>query len=688
MKLKGVYLTLPVCDWRPFLNPASRVGFISPLIAERGSTYINGFGLAEERKKLRIPWRATDTIFFHCSGAISLPDRLPDGAPVIRVVRRVYLDNGPLVRFELAIFTNPEHHYPKSHGRLDEFARAFWESEVLITQRGTKSRETFATALPKLVKKFAEMTSPPGNIRLDLCRALEPQLQIIAEASRKELGCEANPLDNEGNILLSFRSLGVESKPTPVDTAYLTYLPGYFVRARDAGFDRLRMIRAHITWLHADLEILTHVLRRCILYEIDPAVVANYLIELAKGLRDAPNVYGPEQRVMSEFMRIIQEFHDNRISRVLAGLRATTLPLEVKNQVAALLEPDVSRPVPMVPSERQPLPRQASARSLNERLRYALDTYAKFLTNSGQARSARYGDEKFRSSAERKAEGVLRKLPKKLDTRHVVFVSVGGADGAELFKLLDLTGSSHGVLLEYADRATKAAAEEAQRRDIDFAEFTGDAMQKLDDALGRAVQLRKEGMVSVIAVTAHAVLHELETRSTNFSLRRYFSKLSEADVVIGREPVVPPNWDERVLISGNFEARRFMRLANVIRGRHDRFRGPEFTPEVVNPTTVELHRALAIETLTKAFYCDDFLYELEECISSISPDNLMQELTLCLNTTHSCSEEWVTSQSIDRFWEEYGLEVRSSQEGRGMRKPLSHMWYVAIKRGLLRGMSE
>src|SRR5690349_8070221 len=140
MKLKGLALTLPVCDLRPFVDPKSRRQSLSPSLAELGKTHIVGFGSAKERK-LNIPWRDQDTVFFNCGGAISLPEYLPDGESVDRAVRRVYLDGRALVRFEFILFAPPKHHYSEYYNRADQFARAFWEDKVTVKQRRTKTEE-------------------------------------------------------------------------------------------------------------------------------------------------------------------------------------------------------------------------------------------------------------------------------------------------------------------------------------------------------------------------------------------------------------------------------------------------------------------------------------------------------------------------------------------------------------------
>lgn len=354
MKLKGIAVTFPVCDLRPFFDSASRVPFLSTPLIERGQTHIRGFGVADERKRLRIPWRSTDTVFFHCSGAISLPDRLPDGTPVTHVVRRVYLDGRALVRFEFAIYTYPERRYPKSNGRLDEFARVFWEHGAEIIEKGKKNPESFATALPKLVTKFTEMTSQTKSPHLEMCKGLEPQLQIMAEASEEELGSGAKPIESEGKIFLNFQSLRLPGKAASVDTVYLTHLPGYFAHPPGIEFQRWRMIRAHISWLHADLEILTHMLRSCVDGVVDPIAVAPYLIELTNGLWTVPKINEVDRKLIFELMTILEEVHDNRVSRLLDSLRRSKMPKKIKDNLSTLLERHISPEVSKVEVERKP----------------------------------------------------------------------------------------------------------------------------------------------------------------------------------------------------------------------------------------------------------------------------------------------------------------------------------------------
>ncbi len=349
MKLKGLVLTLPVCDLRPLLDAHSRRESLSPSTATCGETHIIGFGTAKERK-LNLPWREDkDTIFFDCGGAISLPSYLPDGESVDRTVRRLYLDSAALVRFEFMLFAPPKHHYSEYYNRADEFARLFWEEEIIVKQRRTKTVGSFAAAIPLLVQKFTAMTTPDfknARIRYDLVRQLEPQIQVIGEVSTAEHEA-LNPQHNfeETKISVAFRSLKMKGRALPVDTVYITYPSGLFTQPRYTDYEALSHIRAHLAWLHADLEVLMYILQRCTdsKNRIEPAPVSDYVMKLAKGLRSVPNVGHPQEEILVELVSVLEKFHEKRTSRLLARLEKSSLSDPLKTQSRSVLRSYLSR---------------------------------------------------------------------------------------------------------------------------------------------------------------------------------------------------------------------------------------------------------------------------------------------------------------------------------------------------------
>lgn len=349
MKLKGLALTLPVCDLRPLVAEKSRRASLSPSLAECGETHIIGFGAAKERK-LNLPWREDkDTIYFDCSGAISLPSYLPDGESVERAVRRVYLDSDALVRFEFMLFAPPRHHYSEYYNRADEFARSFWEERVTIKQRRSKTEENFATAIPLLVKKFAAMTTPDfrkGLVRSDLVAELEPQIQVIGEVEGEEHEV-LNPqhVFEKTKISVAFRCLKMKGRANRVDTVYITFPPGLYTHPRYTDYEPLSHLRAHLAWLHADLEVLNYILHCCSREKapLDASLISDYVVKLAKGLRSVPSVGHPQEQLLLELVGVWEKFHQKRMSRLIARIEESGLTKPVKNEITTILRSYLSK---------------------------------------------------------------------------------------------------------------------------------------------------------------------------------------------------------------------------------------------------------------------------------------------------------------------------------------------------------
>lgn len=136
MKVKGVAISLPVCDWRRYLRPEeARLKVFSNRLPTVG-TFLRGFGIVKERN-IRMPWREQDTVFVECPRAISLTgvkDRflkghfpLEDKQRVYRVIRRIYIDDKSLARLELGLFLHPAHDRPRSTNKAEDYARTFWQ---------------------------------------------------------------------------------------------------------------------------------------------------------------------------------------------------------------------------------------------------------------------------------------------------------------------------------------------------------------------------------------------------------------------------------------------------------------------------------------------------------------------------------------------------------------------------------
>lgn len=690
LKLQGFVVTVPIFDARPSVQKDSILPVLSRPILEEDEhgkrNFLKGFGFARERSAHRLDWRPEDSAYYDCRWAISFRhNHLPDYSPSTHVVRRLFHDGVLRARLEVGLYTNPTHHKPKSKRRLDEYVRNFWDNDVSITKNRTRTLGKLGASLLLLTDKFVQMTSLHDTAESQLCHALPYQIQVIAEASERERPSHATPVDEQGRVFAAFRQLRVDN--SRVNVAYFTYPPGYINKPPGDEFLLLRKIRALGAWTHSDCECIAYLLRCCTLKGEDQQVYGDCLLNLLHLVQKRPDSGHPDYPAFIAMHGLQTSHYSNRLTRLLDYAARSGLTESKKRQISSLVNEYLSVGRLYAPKLSKPMGQDAEI-TLDDRIQQAFRecrSYFDDLAEHGKStRKRRYNDSRFAKSAFSKAKEALRLLHRELPSlrdRKLIIVSIGGADGTELISLLRNSRSVYGCLLEFMDRSTQDARQKALEAGVQIETFTGDLLQKLDDAMEWAIERKAETGAPVV-VTAHAVLHELETRSSvSFSPRRFFARLHMADVVIGREPIEPSNWPDTVLLSGKFDADLFVQLAGLIRQRVKGFDRPDFTCDRVNSNTVETQRTLGMETLTKAFYSEDFLYEMEEWTTSLTSNQILSALNQCLKDKHSVGHELLTSHSVNDFWECYGLEARSSKEVT-VGKPLSHVRYWAFRKNL------
>lgn len=688
MKLKGLSLILPLADVRPLCAPATRLHFLSPFAAKPESTYLKGFGLAGQRK-LRIPWRPHETIFFHCSRGISLPASLPDGTGVTRAVRRVYLDPGATVRFDLSIFSNPRHQIPASSGTVNDWIRKFWDTPLGLREHGQTQSLPCPLIFKPLTEKLIKASTLGQQINYHLVDPLSPLLIALVQEKPKELPSSFRPLDTDGTLFAEVRPLSLPRFAPSVTAVCIAHIPGHYLRPRDSEFNRLRMARLLPAWLHTDIQVLLSLTRRLHADSADLDLVIPYVEEVAESLASVSAAASNAGLSIG----VLSDLYENGTALLAESLKdldrsdaARKVTLALPSQAAASKAGTAHRFAPQMP-RREPST-EGPGTSLDAKLDEVLKAYSQKLLTGGEHGGTRYDDADFRESAVRKARGVFKRLPPGLLRQPPVILSVGGADGTELFELMEQTQSVTGVLLEYSDRSTERARLEASRRGVDLKILTGDAMQKLPDAMAAAKSVARPAGEAPVLVTMMAILHELPSRSPSFDLLRFLALLGDASVIIGREPVEPSNWTEQVILSGAFDAAKFATVSNdVVLGRYlqlHRSASGVGVVERVADHTVRGHRGLVLETLVKAFYAEDLEYELGECFTGLQEEIILRYLKLCFRDSHWTSCHPVTSDSISRYWQKYALRVEAVDSGRPLGKPASHLWYEVIRLDLIR----
>lgn len=245
----------------------------------------------------------------------------------------------------------------------------------------------------------------------------------------------------------------------------------------------------------------------------------------------------------------------------------------------------------------------------------------------------------FSNEGDRKATYIIDDLKYKESNGEVIinalcYLSIGGADGSEIEKILTATEIKKGILIEISDAAAERAREKAKQLSAlgkELIVLQGDASEKLDDALSVVERFVKKDMISGLVVSAQAVLHELPKRSKSYNLPIFLGKLYREPkldycLFYSREPCEPKGWTERVRL-------RIEKVSN-----EDLFR---FTchvrdrlkitgdPQKLSSNWLNVESILAIESLHKLLRNNTLKrieYELGEQLTEFNPFDVKKTL--------------------------------------------------------------
>jgi len=285
--------------------------------------------------------------------------------------------------------------------------------------------------------------------------------------------------------------------------------------------------------------------------------------------------------------------------------------------------------------------------------------------------------QEFRGSARQKAQAVLDLLNDSnfpFAGLRPVFVSIGGGDGEEVDYLLRNTGAAKGVLVEMGHQLAAIARERngslPEGKTIEV--FEGDAKDRIGAAVDFAHEVVSKGEAHYVAVTCHAVIHELFDRGRDeFDPLAFFATIF-SDVTVPkwftyREPGVPEKWPVAVLLAADCSPQSLLDLAEAIRERHQMLRELSPPPQIVGDC-VRLHRTLAMEVLAKLFYLPDLAHEIEERSTSVDHTILTNTLWLAIgDTARTENRANITSlsaptKSFIDLWQHFGVRVIALNE--------------------------
>lgn len=241
---------------------------------------------------------------------------------------------------------------------------------------------------------------------------------------------------------------------------------------------------------------------------------------------------------------------------------------------------------------------------------------------------------RFSQSAIGKAKEVVEELQKAAPIfreGRPAFVSIGGADGAEIEHLLVHTPSRLGVVIEYNRQLAELARDRVAKLKevgVTLIVLEGDAKVKIAEAVEIAREAVREGQASYVAVTAHAILHELYDRGDEeFDPVAFFAAMfNDAKIptwLTYREPSVPLEWPERVKITAPCDPATLERLALAMHGRAPSFFGKK---PIRTADGCVVPRRLAMELIVKLSYLELLAYELGERSTAIDFKTLQHQL--------------------------------------------------------------
>lgn len=326
-----------------------------------GVDYVRGFGCIRKRRNLEIPWRPADTFYIDCSGALrGLPKLLPGSAPVTSYLRRVYLDGRALARFEIGVFTHPDHRAHAVPFQFADIVNWFWEYAVVLLERKRPRRGADASdgrnamrplpmplreAVLKLIGHFFAQTSVCGDAPNGTYEILEPHMQIVAEVTDKELERRAKrrwKIDPDG--LLWFATEPISGlRGDTIDAVYILHRGDYIRKPDDPNFRTLRAIRALTAALHADLELLACLLRASAGGRVRLDYIVDYLHDLAEGLRPDTSYRHSAFEAIQRFIPVFEEFRANHISRLAMAVRASEMLHPARSEIVGFLDRHLAR---------------------------------------------------------------------------------------------------------------------------------------------------------------------------------------------------------------------------------------------------------------------------------------------------------------------------------------------------------
>lgn len=297
--------------------------------------------------------------------------------------------------------------------------------------------------------------------------------------------------------------------------------------------------------------------------------------------------------------------------------------------------------------------------------------------------------ESFKQSGIEKAKWIIQDLNTRgLNLNRFAYFSVGGSIGAEINFILANTDIERGLLLEYDSSATDLARSdfyESSLKNKKVLEIvTGDATQKIEECKKKLIGWRNDGYIDGLVCSIQAVLHELPYRSPKFELNHFIGEIVwdwDPFLMYCREPCCPIGLPEIVkLYIPDFNSEDLEVFANDIKVRLS------FDGDVrrSGKNHITLPGDLCIEVLHKYFYPEDYLYEIQEKLTTYKPEDLIRVIESQINIKNVVSRISLNSKSFEQLFRDLKIEI-TDLKGVYIPMPASFIGLIAVKNtGLLK----
>lgn len=271
----------------------------------------------------------------------------------------------------------------------------------------------------------------------------------------------------------------------------------------------------------------------------------------------------------------------------------------------------------------------------------------------------------FEKSGVSKATDIITALKKEnMALSRLAYFSIGGSTGAEILHVMKNTSIKYGVLLEYDNVAAKIAENNSKKQALKQKKLEvirGDATQMITTCKEIMVRWRKENKIDGIVCSIQSVLHELPTRSPKYIPHHLLGEAFwdwDPCFFFCREPCASQTWPEEVNLSvSDISSQLLSALAEHIKTKHSM--SGNITRSGTN--NILLHKDVAVELLFKIFYIDDYLYEIEERVTSIDPITL-EKVVHGVFTNGDVDCQYLNSNSFKRLYREHNVIAKDLNE--------------------------